>query len=126
MARFLLICLGGAIGTGARYLVVVWMARTAGTGFPFGTLLVNASGSFLLGFLMQLSLFAPAISADTRLMLGTGILGGFTTYSAFNYETLTLLREQAWGPALVYAAATLIGCLAAGAAGIAMARAVAQ
>lgn len=126
MARFLLICLGGAVGTGARYMVAVWMARMGSTAFPWGTLLVNVCGSFLLGLLMQLSLSTQVISADLRLILGTGILGGFTTYSAFNYETLALLRADAWGVALVNAAATLIGCLVAGALGIGVARAVAQ
>ena len=124
MARFLLICLGGAIGTGARYMIAVSMARVAGTGFPYGTLLVNLSGSLALGLLMQLSLSSQMVSVDMRLIIGTGILGGFTTYSAFNYETLALLREQAWGPALAYAAATLIGCLVCGALGIGIARTV--
>lgn len=126
MARFLLICLGGALGTGARYMVAVWVARTVGTAFPYGTLLINVAGSFLLGLLMQLSLSTQMISADMRLIIGTGILGGFTTYSTFNYETLALLHEDAWGVALANAAATLIGCLVAGAFGIGVARAVAQ
>ena len=126
VARFFLICLGGAIGTGARYLVSVWAARTIGTGFPYGTLLVNMAGSFLLGLLMQLSLSTQMISADMRLIICTGILGGFTTYSTFNYETLALLREDAWGLALANTAATLIGCLVAGLLGIGLARAVAQ
>lgn len=126
MARFLLICLGGAIGTGARYMIAVWMARTVSTGFPYGTLLVNATGSLLLGLLMQLSLSTQMVSADMRLILGTGILGGFTTYSAFNYETLALLRADAWGVALVNVATTLIGCLAAGAVGMAIARTAAH
>ena len=122
VARFLLICLGGAIGTGARHMVAVWMARTVGTAFPYGTLLINLGGSFLLGLLMQLSLSTEMISADMRLIIGTGILGGFTTYSTFNYETLALITEDAWGAALVNIAATLIGCLVAGALGIGMAR----
>lgn len=126
MARFLLICLGGAIGTGARYMIAVWMARTVGTSFPYGTLLINAAGSFLLGLVMQLSLSTEMISGDMRLIIGTGILGGFTTYSTFNYETLTLIREDAWGVALANAAASMIGCLVAGALGISVARAVAQ
>ncbi|HEX6098135.1 MAG TPA: fluoride efflux transporter CrcB [Thermoanaerobaculia bacterium] len=126
MARFLLICLGGAIGTGARYLIAVWMARVAGTGLPYGTLLVNLSGSFALGLLMQLSLSSQVVSADMRLIIGTGILGGFTTYSAFNYEMLALLREQSWRVALAYAAMTLIGCLACGALGIGIARTAAR
>ena len=75
---------------------------------------------------MQLSLSTQVMSADMRLIIGTGILGGFTTYSTFNYETLALLREDAWGVALGNAAATLIGCLVAGALGIGVARALAQ
>jgi len=118
VARFLLICLGGAIGTGARYVIATWVARTAGAGVPLGTLLVNVAGSFLLGLLMQLSLSTQMISADTRLILGTGVLGGFTTYSTFNYETLVLIREEAWGAALFNVAATFLGCLAAGALGV--------
>jgi CrcB protein len=126
VARFLLICLGGAIGTGVRYLLSVWIARMAGTGFPFGTLLVNVAGSFLLGLVMQLSLSTQVLGADARLIIGTGILGGFTTYSTFNYETLALLREGAAGVAFLNAAATLIGCLVAGALGIGAVRAVAH
>jgi CrcB protein len=126
VARFLLICLGGAIGTGARYTLSVWVARAVGTGFPFGTLVVNASGSFLLGLLMQLSLSTQIVSADARLIIGTGILGGFTTYSTFNYETLALIGEEAWGVALLNVAATFIACLAAGALGIGAARALAH
>lgn len=126
MTRFLLICLGGALGTGARYLLSVWITRNAGSPFPYGTLAVNVIGSFLLGLVMQLSLSTPAVSADARLILGTGILGGFTTYSAFNYETLALLRPGTWGTALSYVAATLFLCLAAGALGIWAVRAVAH
>ena len=126
MARFLLICLGGAIGTGARYMVAIWSARTIGTAFPYGTLFVNVGGSFLLGLLMQLSLSTQMISADMRLIIGTGILGGFTTYSTFNYETLALLREDALGVAFANTVVTLIGCLIAGAFGIGVARAVGQ
>ena len=124
MARFVLVCVGGAVGTGARYLLSVWIARMAGTGFPAGTLLVNVSGSFLLGLVMQLSLSTQLITADSRLIIGTGVLGGFTTYSTFNYETLALLREGAWDVAVLNAAATLAGCLVAGALGIAAVRAV--
>jgi CrcB protein len=117
-----MVCLGGAAGTGARYLVALWIAR--GSGFPYATLLVNVTGSFLLALLMALSLTTHTVSADTRLILGTGVLGGFTTYSAFNYETLALLRAGTWGVALVNVAATLFGCLAAGALGLMAARAI--
>ena len=124
MTRFVLICLGGAAGTGARYLLSVWITRIAGPGFPYGTLAVNVIGSFLLGLLMQLSVSTQWIGADTRLIIGTGVLGGFTTYSAFNHETLAMLQEDAWTLAVANAAATFLACLAAGALGIGAVRAV--
>jgi CrcB protein len=121
MARFLLVCLGGAVGTGARYLFSTAMARAFGN-FPFGTLGVNVIGSFLAGVVMVLALERSALGPDTRLILVTGVLGGFTTYSTFNYETIQLARSGALGLAITNAAATLIACLAAGVAGIWIAR----
>ena len=122
MSRFLLICLGGAVGTGARYLTSLWAASAFGPAFPFGTLIVNVAGSFLLGFLMQLGATSSLLSADVRLMLTTGVMGGFTTYSTFNYETLQYLQEGAWAMAGLNVASTLLVCLAAGALGVAVAR----
>jgi len=113
MTRFLWICLGGAAGTGARYLLSGWLLRAAGPGFPWGTLAVNVIGSFLLGVLLQLSL-----ATDLRLALSVGGMGGFTTYSSFNYETLQYLLRDEWPTALAYVAATLFVCLAAGALGL--------
>ena len=119
MTRFLLICLGGALGTGARYLTVIWASSAFGPSFPLGTLMVNVIGSFLVGLLMGVS---PLFSADVRLMLTTGVMGGFTTYSTFNYETTNYFREGAWLLGATNIAATLIGCLVAGLAGLALAR----
>jgi CrcB protein len=121
MTRFFLICLGGAVGTGARYLTALWASSAFGPTFPAGTLIVNLAGSFLLGFLMGL---APIFSANVRLMLTTGVMGGFTTYSTFNYETTNYFREGAWLMGATNIAATLLGCLVAGLAGIALARLV--
>lgn len=90
MARFRWICVGGAVGTGARYLLSGWLLRAAGPGFPWGTLAVNVAGSFLLGLLMQLSFASDLFPPTRRLVLTTGVMGGFTTYSIFNYETLRL------------------------------------
>ena len=118
IARFLLVCLGGALGSGARYATSLWAAAAIGTAFPFGTLIVNVLGSFLLGFLMQ----AIPSSSDLRLMLTTGVMGGFTTYSTFNYETTQYFREGAWAVGAVNVAATVVGCLAAGLLGLALAR----
>jgi CrcB protein len=113
--KLLFVCLGGALGSGARYLFGGFALRTLGPGFPFGTLGVNLIGSFLIMAIMQLSLVKGAISADARLFLVTGVMGGFTTYSSFNYETIQLLREGTIGLAFLNLTATLLGCLASGA-----------
>jgi len=118
MARFLWICLGGAAGTGARYLLSGWLLRAAGPGFPWGTLAVNIIGSFLLGLIMQVSLTTGLISPALRLALTTGVMGGFTTYSTFNYETLQYLQQNEWLAAFTNVAVTLLVCLAAGALGV--------
>jgi CrcB protein len=118
MARFLWICLGGAAGTGARYLLSGWLLRAAGPGFPWGTLAVNVIGSFLLGLIMQVSLTTGLISPALRLALTTGVMGGFTTYSTFNYETLQYLQQNDWLAACANVAVTLLVCLAAGALGV--------
>ena len=121
MARFLLICLGGAVGTGARYLFSTAMTRAFGN-FPFGTLGVNVIGSFLASVVMVLALEKSALSPDLRLIVVTGGLGGFTTYSSFNYETLHLAQSGATMLAIVNVAVTLVTCLLAGIAGIWLAR----
>jgi len=120
--RFLLICLGGAIGTGARYLTSLWAAGAFGVAFPAGTLIVNVAGSFLIAFIMQTSAATELISPDVRLMLTTGVMGGFTTYSTFNYETTNYFRAGAWGLGAINAGATFFGCMLAGLAGLALAR----
>jgi fluoride exporter len=122
MIRFSLICLGGAIGTGARYLTALGAAAAFGSAFPFGTLIVNVVGSFLLAMIVQISSATEMISADVRLMLTTGVMGGFTTYSTFNYETTNYFREGAWLLGIANAGVTIFGCLAAGVAGLAFAR----
>src|SRR5262245_21469161 len=119
MTRFLLVCLGGAVGTGARYLTALWASSAFGPAFPAGTLIVNVVGSFLLGLVMGMT---PLFSANVRLMLATGVMGGFTTYSTFNYETTNFFRQGAWLLGAANIAATLLGCLAAGLAGLALAR----
>jgi len=122
LKRFVLICLGGALGTGARYLVATGMLRWLGPAFPFGTLTVNLAGSFLLGAIMELGLSYGAISPDLRVVLATGVMGGFTTYSSFNFETIGYFQREAWFIGAAYLAATVVGCLAAGVLGLATAR----
>jgi CrcB protein len=122
MSKLVLVCLGGAIGSGARYLVGTWIAAKWGTGFPWGTLAINVTGSFLISVVMFLGLEVGMIGPELRLLLAVGVLGGFTTYSTFNYETTNYLREGAWLFAAVNATATVAGCLIAGFAGLAVER----
>ena len=124
MSRFLWICAAGAVGTGARYLVSGWALAVLGAGFPYGTLAVNVVGSFLIGLVMQVGLATPLLSPTLRMTLTTGFIGGFTTYSTFNYETIRYLQDGAWRLALGNVAITLIVCLAAGFFGIALGRAL--
>jgi CrcB protein len=126
MNRLLLVCLGGAVGSGLRYLVSGWTLQILGTTFPWGTLVVNATGSFLLGLIMQLSLDTSIMSPELRIALTTGVLGGFTTYSTFNYESLRLAQEGDWLWAAANIGATVFGCLLAGIGGILLARSAVQ
>lgn len=123
MVRFLWICFGGALGTGARYLVTGWAPRLLGIAFPYGTLICNLLGSFLMGLVMTLALSSELLRPSTRLFLSTGVLGGFTTYSTFNYESLGLMQERDWLFAALYLGGTVLGCLVAGLGGMALARA---
>jgi fluoride exporter len=120
--RFLLVCLGGAIGSGARYLTALWAASALGPAFPFGTLMVNVLGSFLIAFIMHIGSATEIMSPELRVMLTTGVMGGFTTYSTFNYETTGYFRDGAWMIGMLNVGVTVIGCLAAGLAGLALAR----
>jgi CrcB protein len=122
MYRFLMVCLGGAVGTGARYLIAIGAPRLLGTSFPYATLIVNVTGSFLLGAIMHVGLTTSLLTPQTRLVLTTGVMGGFTTYSTFNYETIECLREGAFALAAMNVAATVLLCLLAGALGLILAR----
>ncbi|HEY3205086.1 MAG TPA: fluoride efflux transporter CrcB [Thermoanaerobaculia bacterium] len=122
MTRFLWICLGGAAGTGARYLLSGWALSALGASFPYGTLAVNVIGSFGVGLLMQVGLTTPVMSPTMRLALTTGVMGGFTTYSTFNYETIRYFQDGAWQVALLNVIITLLACLVAGFTGMAAGR----
>jgi fluoride exporter len=126
MTRLLLVCVGGAAGSGARYLVSTLWPAGLGPGIPWATLAINVTGSFLISVVMYLFVPAGLIGEDLRYLLAAGVLGGFTTYSSFNYEVLVLLQRGAWGLAGAYVGATLAGGLVAGVAGWVLARAVAS
>ena len=102
---------GGAIGDSARYVVNVTAGRLLGTGFPYATLFVNVAGSFLMGLLVVLL----AEKSGNRLapFLMTGVLGGFTTFSAFSLDTITLYERGQTSLALVYVAGSVLLSLAA-------------
>src|SRR5262245_12241522 len=121
-SRLLWVCLGGAAGTAARYWTIGWSAESLGSGFPYGTLLVNAVGSFLVGALACVAASTELLSPTARIALTVGVLGGFTTYSAFCVETLQLLQRGSSWTGLLYVAITLFGCLAACALGFGLAR----
>jgi len=122
--RFIWICVAGAAGSGVRYLVQLGTAKAFGQEFPYGTLIVNVVGSFLLALLMQVALSGDRISPTLRLVLATGFLGGFTTYSSFNYETLALFQQRSFGPGAIYFVLTVAGCLGAGLLGLGAGRAI--
>ena len=115
-------CLGGAVGTGARYALGGWVQRLAGAAFPAGTLVVNVLGSLLITVIMTLGAERGLIPAQTRIVLTTGVMGGFTTFSTFSYETLRLLQDGALLRAALNALATVLACLGAAALGVVMAR----
>ncbi|MGB9796819.1 fluoride efflux transporter CrcB [Fervidobacterium riparium] len=92
----LMVGAGGFIGAILRYSVSLYMAKIGQFDIPLGTLLVNALGGFLIGAIMEFSLSTELISPELRLFLTTGILGGFTTFSTFSYETVALLSDGAY------------------------------
>jgi CrcB protein len=122
--RLLLICLGGAVGTAARYGVGGLAARWWGPEFPYGTLVVNVMGSFLIGFIQQVGLTTLAIPETARLVLTIGVMGGFTTYSSFSYETLRLVEEGSWLSAVLNVILTTGLCLSVCAVGLVLGRLV--
>jgi fluoride exporter len=92
----LMIALGAAAGANLRYALSLWAARQWGTAFPYGTLLINVSGSFMIGVVMVLLTTRFSSSYAWRLLLVTGLLGGFTTFSSFSYENYMLLIGGSW------------------------------
>ena len=102
MARFLLIGLGGLVGANVRYWLQVWTAGRWGSAFPYGTLIINVSGSFVLGFFITLVTSRATVSPNWRYFIAVGLLGGYTTFSSFTVETLTLAAGGRLLPALLY------------------------
>jgi CrcB protein len=115
------VMLAGGLGSGARYLIGQWAAARLGPSFPYGTLIVNLTGCFALGMVAQLAASVPW-NPELRAAVAIGLIGGFTTYSSFNQETLALVASGAISAALLNAAVTLAGGFAAGWLGLVVAR----
>jgi len=121
MERFFWICLGGAAGTGARYLIAVWAAQRFGATFPYGTLIVNLTGCFAIAAVMHAAL-TLAWPPTLRAAVTIGFIGGMTTYSSFTYETTRLMEEGASRAAALNAVLTIVGAFGAGWLGMLCAR----
>lgn len=103
---YLLIALGGALGAVGRYAFGGWVHTRLGAAFPWGTLAVNVLGSTLLGLVLGILNQVP-VSVEARAFLTIGVLGAFTTFSTFSYETVALLRDGEWRLAVPYVGASL-------------------
>src|SRR5437764_13469944 len=110
---YLIVFLGAGIGGALRHGVNVSAARLLGYGFPFGTLIVNVAGSFLMGVAAGYFAFRPGMGQHMRLFLTTGLLGGFTTFSAFSLDTALLVERNAYGLAAGYAVGSVAASVSA-------------
>lgn len=124
MTSFLTVALGGAIGASARHGLGMATLRIFGPGFPIGTLLANVIGGLLMGVLMGWLLREMPSNANTiRLFAGVGVLGGFTTFSAFSLDAMRMLETKAYGVFLGYVGGSVILSIAAVAFGLFLIRA---
>lgn len=116
--------LGAAAGANLRYWMGAWLAQRLGTTFPYATLVINLIGSFLLGFLMTLTTQRYLANPRLRMTLTTGFLGAYTTFSTYEYESVTLMMTGHWGAGmLALEESAILGAIAA-AAGVFLARVV--
>jgi CrcB protein len=120
----LAVAAGGAIGSVGRHLAASAIGHTVGTAWPWGTLAVNVVGGFAIGLLAGAMALRWSVTPELRGFLITGILGGFTTFSAFSLEVMTMIERQDWAPAAGYVAASVLFSLGAAAGGLALARAI--
>ncbi|WP_320199975.1 fluoride efflux transporter CrcB [Agrobacterium sp. rho-13.3] len=124
MLNIALVAIGGAIGSVARYLVGIWGVRLAGPNFPWGTFTVNVVGAFLIGLLVEIIARRFDASAEMRVFVVTGILGGFTTWSSFTLDAVVLFERGDIGLSLLYLMGSLVVSFAAIFAGLALGRAL--
>jgi len=122
MNNVLAIALGAAIGANLRYGIGLWAAQRLGTSWPYGTFIINVLGCLAIGFLLTLITNRLTVSEPIRLMLITGLLGGFTTFSTFGYECFLLLNAGNWLGAVGYIAGSVGGGLLAVVLGVGLGR----
>jgi CrcB protein len=122
MFQLLLVMLGGAVGSGARYLTGRATLSMFGPAFPYGTLAVNLVGGFGMGLLVGALARLPVPGESWRLLLGVGVLGGFTTFSAFSLDVVTMMQRGDLGVAAFYILLSVVGAIAALFAGLALVR----
>lgn len=122
MNMILLVALGGAVGSIARYLMASRIQTATGWSWPLGTVLVNVLGCFLIGILYVLLVARPDPKHELRALLITGVMGGFTTFSSFSLETVTMALNGNYGGATLNVVVSVAACLVGTVLGIALAR----
>ena len=119
----LFVMIGGALGAGTRYQVGRIALALLGPGFPWGTWIINLSGGLFMGLLVgMLTRYTPASSESWRLLIGVGVLGGYTTFSSFSLEAANMIQRGDWGTAVAYVASSAVGAILLLFAGLALAR----
>ena len=124
MRTFWAIAFGAAVGGVSRYYLSAAVQHRMGSTFPWGTLLINVTGSLILGFIMRYALSTQSVSVELRVLLTTGFCGGYTTFSTYSYEIATLIEDGQIGRAGTYALASVVVALAGTFGGFALAREV--
>ena len=122
--EFLIVAIGGALGALSRYLTVTTVAKIFGAGFPYGTLLVNTLGSFILVFFVMLTIEKLTIDPMWRLFFAVGFLGSFTTFSSFSYETIVLFQDGEYFKGITNVLLNNVFSLSAGLIGLISAKAL--
>ena len=120
--KYLALSLGGALGANARYILGIWMVERYGTRFPYGTLLINVSGSFVLGLFLTLISERFVVHPNWRLFFAAGFLGAYTTFSTFSFESMVLILNGSWWLGLVNMVGSVVLGLLAVVTGMVVAR----
>ncbi len=124
MTAYLWVALGGIVGACARYALARFVAKIAGTAFPYGTLLINVTGSLILGFFLIWSTERALVDQRIKLFLAIGFCGAYTTFSSYAFESFAYFEQGHWGLFATNVVANNVLCLAAVMLGAAMARAL--